>query len=193
MALKPRKQCKHYPYLFLLNEKSFLKYLNGQHIEYLNYSGCSYSDSDSYQEGFIFSKTKLIIFSQSYRFSYIERLLDSLTEDGKLEYAPIFCSSWIVKNDSEAIKKMKISIANNRVYYSKTKEKREARKELRLNTWCCGWMDFELNKSIEDLELDHTMLSHRERKWWQKGYDDAKEDIDQLSNNKGGNQCHNDV
>ncbi|MCD9492615.1 hypothetical protein GLP30_17170 [Photobacterium phosphoreum] len=24
MALKPRKQCKHYPYLFLLNEKSFL-------------------------------------------------------------------------------------------------------------------------------------------------------------------------
>ena len=119
-------------------------------------------------------------------------MVKKLTNENKLTYAPVFCSSWIVKNDSEAIKKMKISIANNRFYYPKTKEKREARKELRLNTWHCGWMDFQ-NKSIEDIDLENPMLTHRERKWWQKGYDDAKEEIGQLNNNKGGNQCHNDV
>ena len=34
MTLKPRKQHKHYPYLFLLNEKTFLRYLRSPPLEY---------------------------------------------------------------------------------------------------------------------------------------------------------------
>ena len=188
MALKPRKQCKHYPYLFLLNEKSFLKYLRGQYLEFdAGTDDEFYYSVDYYQ----LSKTKEKILEGGNGYKRINMFVKKLTNENKLTYAPVFCSSWIVKNDSEAIKKMGIVIDNNRFYHPKTKEKREARKELRLNTWCCGWMDFQ-DKSIEDIDLENPMLTHRERKWWQKGYDDAKEDIEQLSNNKVCNQCHGD-
>lgn len=177
MALKPRKQRKHYPYLFLLNEKSFLRYLRGQYLEfdYCNRSNHPYGD---WQLGFYqFSKTKQKIFKGGCLFERIDFLVNELTDDNKLDYAPIYCSTWVVKKDNSVIEQMAKSINYANKCYPKAKEKREARKELRLNILYRGWMDFELNKSIEDLELDHTMLSHRERKWWQKGYDDAKEDI----------------
>lgn len=189
MALKPRKQRKHYPYLFLLNEKTFLKYLRGQYVIFDSFNFPYYDDCtarfpiDNLIDYYEFSQTKQKIFEGGCLFEKIDLLVNKLTDENKLDYAPIFCSSWVVKNDNEAIKKQEAVINEKGTdCYQKSKAKREARKQLRLNTWCCGWMDFELNKSIEDLELDHTMLSHRERKWWQKGYNDAKEDMAILNN-----------
>ncbi|ELV7517301.1 hypothetical protein QMU85_002300 [Photobacterium damselae] len=158
-------------------------------MKYLNYSDYGYSDSDYYPEGLIFSETKLIILPQERRFSVFEKLLDSLTENGKLEYAPIFCSSWIVSNDNQVIKKMKNYLRECENSYPKTKEKREVRKQLRLNTWCCGWMAFQ-DKSIEDAVIKNPMLTNREQKWWQKGYDDAKKDYEQERKSDSDQYCN---
>lgn len=197
MALKPRKQRKHYPYLFLLDEKSFLKYLKGQYVKYQNYSDYGYSDSNYYPEGLIFSETKLIIRPQEHRFSALERLLDLLTEDGKLEYAPIFCSSWITTGDKKAISLMlqaQEASLKKRNKPRSSKNKREERKSLRNELYIIGF------ESTAD--TPHLPLSNRDYKWWLKGYNDGKlddsvflyydllfteEDIEQLSKCKGDN------
>ena len=178
MALKPRKQCKHCPYLFLLNEKSFLRYFRGQYLTFSYDVNCI----GSYQ----FSKTKKIIYDNNHLFfKKLEMLIDDLENKNQLIYAPFCCSSWVVKDDYEI---SKIKKENNK----KSKYKREERQLLRLSLWSRGWVAFE-NKKLNAPDIDNPMITHRDKKWWQKGYDNAKEDIEQLSNYKGGNQCHNDV
>ncbi|MFB1079542.1 hypothetical protein [Photobacterium damselae] len=170
MSLKPRKQHKHYPYLFLFNAKSFLKYLRGQYVEYLMPCPCS---------GYYFSRTKLTVYEDTYLFNKLKVLINKLWEKNKLIYAPVLCDSWVVNNDSLVIKRMKSYIRDSENLYQKrkTREKREARQQLRLNTWSSGWVAFKNKPTIEN-----PMLTPREKKWWQKGYDDAKKDYEQERN-----------
>ncbi|MGR5187084.1 hypothetical protein ACPV3S_17340 [Photobacterium damselae] len=178
MSLKPRKQRKHYPHLFLLNEKTFLRYLQGQYLEfdYCNITNHPYGD---WQLGFYqLSTTKEKIFKGGYLFERIDFLVNKLTDDERLDYAPIFCSSWVVKNDNSVIEQMAKSINHANKCYPKSKEKREERQLLRLNTWSSGWVAFE-NKPSNAITVENPMLTIRERKWWQKGFDDAKEDYEQ--------------
>ncbi|MGR5186995.1 hypothetical protein ACPV3S_15775 [Photobacterium damselae] len=194
MALKPRKQHRYYPYLFLLNEKTFLRYLRGQYVIFDSCNFPNYYDEctgdytalfpfDNFIDYYELSQTKQKIFETSYLFKKIDPLIYKLTNENKLTYAPVFCSSWIVNNDNQVIRRMKNFSSNIKTPSRKSREKREVRKELRLNTWCCGWMTFQ-DKSIKDADLKNPMLTNREQKWWQKGYDDAKKDYEQEKNNK---------
>ncbi|MCD9492614.1 hypothetical protein GLP30_17175 [Photobacterium phosphoreum] len=167
MALKPRKQRKHYSYLFLLNEKTFLRYLRGQYLIFSFDVNCI----GSYK----FSKTKKIIHDNNhFLFKKLEMLIDNLENENKLIYAPFCFSSWVVKDDYKILKKInsKIKKENNK----KSKYKREERQLSRLNLWSRGWVAFE-SKKLNAPDIDNPMITHRDKKWWQKGYDDAKEDI----------------
>ncbi|MBA5685045.1 hypothetical protein H3N34_17905 [Photobacterium damselae subsp. damselae] len=171
MSLKPRKQRKHYPYLFLLNEKYFLRYLRGQYVEHLMPCPCS---------AYYFSRTKKTIYGNTYFFNKLNVLIDKLWENNKLIYAPVLCDAWVVNNDTLVINRMKSYLRDHENLYQKrkTREKRDARQQLRLNTWSSGWVAFE-NKPSNAITLENPMLTMREKKWWQKGFDDAKEDYEQ--------------
>lgn len=171
MALRPRKQRKHYPYLFLLNEKTFLRYLRGQYVEYLMPCPCS---------GYYFSRTKRTVYEDTCLFSKLKVSINKLWEKHKLIYASVLCDCWVVNNDTLAIKRMKSYLRDHENLYQKrkTREKRDARQQLRLNTWSSGWVAFK-NKPSNAITVENPMLTTRERKWWQKGFYDAKKDYEQ--------------
>ncbi|TLS73434.1 hypothetical protein [Photobacterium damselae] len=182
MALKPRKQRKYYPHLFLLNEKTFLRYLRGQHVEYL---------MPCHGGGYYFSRTKQTVYENTYLFNKLKISVNKLWKKNKLIYAPILCDCWIVNNDTLAIKRMKSYLRDHENLYQKrkTREKRDARQQLRLNTWSSGWVAFE-NKPSNAITVENPMLTMREQKWWQKGYNDAKKDYEQERKSDSDQYCN---
>jgi hypothetical protein len=172
MALKPRKQCKHYPYLFLLNEKTFLRYLRGQ---YLKFDVCTYDDNEVYYSVnyYKLSKTKEKIFEGGSLFERIDSLVNKLTDDNKLDYAPIYCSTWIVTGDNESISLMhqtENAYLKKSKKHKSSKDKREERKALRNTFYIMGFES--------TAHTPHLPLSNRDYKWWKKGHSDGEVDYE---------------
>ncbi|MGR5187085.1 hypothetical protein ACPV3S_17345 [Photobacterium damselae] len=172
MALKPRKSSKNHIHSFLLNKKLFLKYLKGQYItQFIKYKDHIPSAS------FVFNKTKLVISPNDYRFLYLEKMLNHLTENGKAEYKSTFCSYWIVTNDTNAI-----SLVNKAIYQRESHKKPETSKDKREKGKNLRTLKNELyqrgnNDFLDGFHHPDQPLTERDYKWWKCGYNNAKDSI----------------